>query len=476
MSTTDENNFIAFSHHGRDWPSGAVFWAFPGEATYAPDQGFLASGIGNDPHVKIGGQFGGWFYGVRGSGGLSVDADAQHEVWPPVIGKSEFKDGPEVNDYSNFAGVLGTGIFVTGVAGTSVNNVGVYGQTEEDADASIPQNLSAGVVGAATTGSGVVGWSTTWNGVEGWAYQGTAVLGVSDSGYGVQGASAWQPGVLGWSTNDTGVTGGSGPEGTEGPPLPDGQPTIAGVVGTSDARPGVIGTSNTAAGVFGFSNIIGVAGQSTKRAPAGYAGYFLGDLSVTGQIFAGVKDAIVPFPDGSKRVLHCMESPEHWFEDFGTAKLKRGRAVVRLDADFAKAIKRSDYRVFPAPEGDCRGLYVRRKSAASFEVRELMGGKSNIAFSYRIVGRRKDIKERRRFAKLDTRLPLAAVAARRGRKAEPTAAGLRAFSARAEKDARARRPKRVEAARRAFVVRAEKEARARPPIVPKLQPPRPERK
>ena len=119
---------------------------------------------------------------------------------------------------------------------------------------------------------------------------------------------------------------------------------------------------------------------------------------------------------------------------------------------------------------------MRRKSAASFEVRELMGGKSNIAFSYRIVGRRKDIKERRRFAKLDTRLPLAAVAARRGRKAEPTAAGLRAFSARAEKDARARRPKRVEAARRAFVVRAEKEARARPPIVPKLQPPRPERK
>ena len=40
MSTTDENNFIAFSHHGGDWPSGAVFWAFPGEATYAPDQGF----------------------------------------------------------------------------------------------------------------------------------------------------------------------------------------------------------------------------------------------------------------------------------------------------------------------------------------------------------------------------------------------------------------------------------------------------
>jgi hypothetical protein len=171
-----------------------------------------------------------------------------------------------------------------------------------------------------------------------------------------------------------------------------------------------------------------------------------------------------------------MESPEHWFEDFGSAKLRRGRAVVKLDADFAKVIKRGDYRVFPTPEGDCRGLYVRRKRAASFEVRELMGGKSSIAFSYRIVGRRKDIKGHRRFAKIDTRLPLPAAAARAPLKAAPTRAGLRAFAARAEKKARARRPKRAEAMRRAFVARAEKAARARPPIRPQLQLPRAKKK
>src|SRR5262245_66376153 len=102
--------------------------------------------------------------------------------------------------------------------------------------------------------------------------------------------------------------------------------------------------------------------------------------------------------------LHCMESPELWFEDFGTAKLKRGRAVVKLDARFAMVITR-DYRVFLTPEGDCRGLFVRRKTAANFEVRELMGGKSDVAFSYRIVGKRKDIKGHRRFAKIDTRTP-----------------------------------------------------------------------
>src|SRR5262249_61747601 len=99
-----------------------------------------------------------------------------------------------------------------------------------------------------------------------------------------------------------------------------------------------------------------------------------------GPLTASFKSAVVPFPDGTHCVLHCMESPEHWFEDFGAAKLKRGRAVVKLDANFAKVIKRGDYKVFLTPEGDCRGLYVR-KSAASFEVRELAGGTSSVAFS-----------------------------------------------------------------------------------------------
>src|SRR5262249_27600950 len=138
----------------------------------------------------------------------------------------------------------------------------------------------------------------------------------------------------------------------------------------------------------------------------------------------------------ARSVLHCMESPEHWSEDFGTARLKRGRAVVKLDADFGKVIKRGDYKVFLTPEGNCRGLSVRGKST-SFEVRELMGGKSSVAFSYRIVGRRKDISGHKRFAKIDTRLPMPPPARQR----RPSAAALRAFVARLEREARQRRPK-----------------------------------
>jgi len=221
----------------------------------------------------------------------------------------------------------------------------------------------------------------------------------------------------------------------------------------------VIGTSTSNAGVFSYSSngpgIVGMTGN-----PASPAGAYFGDVKIAGNVYANnLKGAVVPFPDGSRRALYCMESPEVWFEDFGSAKL--ARAVVKLDANFAKVIKRGDYRVFVTPEGNCHGLYVRRKSANNFEVRELMGGKSSIAFSYRIVGRRKDIKQPRRFAKIDMPLPPPPRPPRAPRKPVPTAAGLRAFIARVEKEARERAPKGAEK------VRAEmRRNRGQSPIMP----------
>jgi hypothetical protein len=212
---------------------------------------------------------------------------------------------------------------------------------------------------------------------------------------------------------------------------------IAGVFGSSADQPGVIGTSTTQIGVLGFSNNIGVVGQTSN--PASFAGFFVGNVVVTGTLTATVKNGMVKFPDGTQRVLHCMESPEHWFEDFGTAKLVRGRAVVRLDTNFAKVVTPGDYRVFVTPEGDCGGLYVRSKSAKRFEVRELQGGKSSVAFSYRIVARRKDIKRHRRFAKIDTALPVPR--AKSPTTAAATTVALRRFVAGLEKDARDRTPR-----------------------------------
>jgi hypothetical protein len=122
----------------------------------------------------------------------------------------------------------------------------------------------------------------------------------------------------------------------------------------------------------------------------------------------------------------------------------------KLDADFGKVIKRGDYRVFLTPEDDCRGLYVRRKSA-SFEVRELQRGTSDVRFSYRNVGNRKDITGHQRFAKIDPRASVPVARARMARRARParpakiprpTPDGLRAFATRMEKEAGAPMPQR----------------------------------
>jgi hypothetical protein len=374
----------------------------PGFSTDSDDNG--------KPNFVLGGQLGGQTAGVWGLGGGATD-DVILRIW---------------------------GNTTVGVIGSSAETgLGVFGQSGTTSTA--PIFLTAGVLGTADTSAGVIGWSTTWNGVEGWASQGTGVLGVSVFDRGVHGGSTWQPGVQGWSENDLGVMGGTGPEDTQGPVVPN-TSNVAGVVGTSDQRHGVIGTSNKSVGVIGFSNNIGVFGYTTN--PQARAGYFIGDVFVDGNFTVvgypnqHTKSVAVPFPDGTLRALYCMESPEVWFEDFGPARLRSGRAVVKLDPDFAKVIKRGDYKVFLTPEGDCHGLYVRRKAAAGFEVRELMGGKSSIAFSYRIVGRRKDIKEQARFAKIDTRrLRLPTAATREARKPTRTASKLRAAIARLQKKA-----------------------------------------
>ena len=63
-----------------------------------------------------------------------------------------------MNRYSDFAGPLGTGVYVTGVAGTSITGTGVYGQAgDEDPGWLINTLHKAGVLGLSTSTYGVLG-------------------------------------------------------------------------------------------------------------------------------------------------------------------------------------------------------------------------------------------------------------------------------------------------------------------------------
>jgi hypothetical protein len=255
----------------------------------------------------------------------------------------------------NGTGFVSTGTdFGTVAQGATVGSLGRSGNWGVEGDGG-----TAGVVGVGTAvGSiGVAGRSDSADG--------TGVRG-DGATFGVVGLGL-QTGVVGFSPNlgSIGVHGEASDVGVRGI---GGSPTIGG------QNYGVEGQGN-----------IGVVGRTTYP-PDGIGVYCDGRFVAT-----GAKNAAVPHPDGSHRLLYCMESPESWFEDFGNGTLAGGRASVALDPDFAAVVHTADYHVFLTPAGDSRGLYVSSKSATGFTVHEQQGGTSSLAFSYRVVARRKDV-------------------------------------------------------------------------------------
>jgi hypothetical protein len=323
-----------------------------------------------------------------------------------VFGQTASTDGAGV-DGSNTAA---TG-FATGVTGNteSANGNGVFG------NAAATSGFANGVFGqtASPNGNGVLGVSPSGNGVLGVSPNGNGVLGVSNAADGGIGVSGFAGGTTG---NAYGVLGTTATTGFG-----------AGVIGGTSANTG------TAFGVFGEANspngqaIFGHAASSSGFPTAvvgfldstdgGVAGQFVahggsglilqglsgsnfnqvfsldanGNLNISGNlVVSGSKSAGVKLQNGREVALYALESPENWFEDFGSGEMSNGVAWIPLDASFAEATNAAvTYHVFLTANGDSNGLYVARKTPAGFEVREHGGGGSNVAFDYRIVVRRR---------------------------------------------------------------------------------------
>jgi len=107
-------------------------------------------------------------------------------------------------------------------------------------------------------------------------------------------------------------------------------------------------------------------------------------------IGTGNVSTIVPTREG-RRVLFAPECPEPVFEDFGHARLSGGRCRVELDPLFLDCISVSrdePLKVFVTLNDDCAGVYVK-PDETGFDVRELNGGTSDAAFTWRVVGTRR---------------------------------------------------------------------------------------
>lgn len=108
----------------------------------------------------------------------------------------------------------------------------------------------------------------------------------------------------------------------------------------------------------------------------------------------GSKSAVVSTESYGQRLFYITESPEHWFEDFGSGLIVNGVARVVLDPIFLEAVTidpTHPLQVYVTPNGDCDGLFVDTNGLRDgFIVRERGGGKGDVDFDWRAAATRRN--------------------------------------------------------------------------------------
>jgi len=99
---------------------------------------------------------------------------------------------------------------------------------------------------------------------------------------------------------------------------------------------------------------------------------------------------IIPTADHGRILLTCPESPEYWYQDYGTVQLVNGRAHVALDPILADIIMvTEDYpvRVFCTPVDmlEFNGITMTNRTPTGFDLVELNGGVHSGTVEYQLV-------------------------------------------------------------------------------------------
>jgi hypothetical protein len=358
--------------------AGTGVW---GNATATSGNTFGVSGTNaSDSGVAVDGEANAATGSTVGVYGTAV-SDSGYGVW----GNATAKSGTTIGVYGQGSSAGGYGVEGQNTA-SSGSAVGVYGKAvsstgtavEGNATATTGETTGVGGLVASTEGTGVAGAASATSGET----YGVAGGAVSDVGVGVYGISIAQSAI---GKDFAGTT----PSGVWG----DTNSGTAAVLGTAGDTPAIVGYNNANSQATLYVENQTTAPIGTVLATQGSGGYCdiftNGNLACSGSVggHASVPDGAGGFHEVS---LYAMQSPENWFEDVGSGQLHNGAAVVTLDAEYAQTVNTgTEYHVFLTPKGDCKGLYVANETGAGFEVHELGGGGSSIAFDYRIVAKRK---------------------------------------------------------------------------------------
>jgi hypothetical protein len=329
-----------------------------------------------------------------------------------VVGVTSSAGAFGVAGQSPNSGVVGVSS-ATSQTGSGRGNAGVWGDTGAGADSG-----HAGVLG--TADANTAGWFIN-NGpfatvlATNSSPQVTGAFGVAALSnyvgvYGIKSSTS----AMGVSHNlpagvwgDTGLGGGTA------------------VFGTADAGSAGVFFNNDSDTITSVFTLEALNFGSNPEAPvflaAGPGGCNIdagGDLSCSGSV-----TGVVPVDSGSRKVaLYAIQGPENWFEDAGSGQLSNGSARIDLDPIFAQTVNTEiDYKVFPVPNGDCKGLYITHKTQTWFEVHELGGGTSSVAFDYRIMAKRKGYENVRLADKTNQLMDAKSQLKKMGRPTKPSA-------------------------------------------------------
>lgn len=176
--------------------------------------------------------------------------------------------------------------------------------------------------------------------------------------------------------------------------------------GTTAGNPGYT------VGVQGLANsqnedAIGVVGRSFSSSGFTLGGYFEGNTYPgvnVGYAYVGGNDGfgatkitglgavaeIIPTENHGRISLTCPESPEYWYQDYGTVELVNGKAHVDLDpilADIVFIDEKNPIRVFCTPVNMLyfNGVTITNQTATGFDLVELNGGTNSGKLDYQII-------------------------------------------------------------------------------------------
>lgn len=442
-SDTSINNSVTPPANGSGTPNHIAKWK---TNTTLENSGIIESsagtvGIGSAPSnfqlqvtapnqlgAAVQGPFSGVGAGLQmqttGSGGKGWEILATGKTAAQGPGKLNIRDLSTGADVFTIApgGLVGIGQLNPGtiLQVTDKNNAGI--------SAVIAGDMASTNAGAAAVFGDATASSGTTRGVFGQTFSSTAgaaavegeAQGATGQTYGVQGfnfgTGNFSAGVSAVSSPGSGVTFGTiavsnSPNGTGTMGIGEGNSNTGnsfigccsvGVWGDTSSSvfssAGLIGTADNARAIFLQNNSTQVptaymfnAASGQFALQAGGGGGFC-TVDTTGHLHCdNALSVSAPVDAGQRRVaLYAVESPQNWFEDFGSGQLVSGTARVTLDHTFAEAANADlQYHVFLTPRDQCEGLYVSNATASGFEVHELHHGNSSAAFDYRIVALRR---------------------------------------------------------------------------------------